>query len=102
MQYREYRPCARLAPLVACVWTLEGHAREIGSGTQPVLPDGRAELIVHFGDRFERCDPDGTRQVQPWALFAGQLDRALALRPAGRMAVLGVRFRPHGAACLIR
>jgi AraC-like DNA-binding protein len=102
MQYREYAPAAPLASVVACVWTLEGHARELEDDKQPVLPDGRAEFVVHFGDRFERCDPDIAPQRQPSAIFAGQLDRPIALRPTGHVAVLGVRFRPDGAARFMR
>ena len=68
---------------------------------QPVLPDGRAEFVVHFGDRFDRCDPEVT-QAQPLAIFAGQIDRPLTLRPTGHVAVLGVRFRPDGAARFMR
>jgi AraC-like DNA-binding protein len=102
VHYREYRPPARLAGSVACLWTLEGQARDLEDGTQPVLPDGRAEFVVHFGDRFERCDRGVAAQRQPWAIFAGQLDCPLALRPTGDVAVLGVRFRPDGAARFVR
>ncbi|HKB14221.1 MAG TPA: helix-turn-helix transcriptional regulator, partial [Vicinamibacterales bacterium] len=91
-----------LASAVACLWTLEGHVRELGNETQPVLPDGRAEFVVHLGDCFERCEPDMPPQRQPWAIFAGQIDRPLALRPTGHVAVLGVRFRPDGAARFMR
>ncbi|HJZ70509.1 MAG TPA: helix-turn-helix transcriptional regulator [Vicinamibacterales bacterium] len=102
MQYREHRPSARLASAVACFWTLEGHARELGDESQPVLPDGRAEFVVQFGDRFDRCDPEAGPQSQPAAIFAGQIERPLALRPTGHVAVLGVRFRPDGAAQFMR
>jgi AraC-like DNA-binding protein len=102
MRYREYAPAAPLASAVACLWTLEGHARGLEDASQPILPDGRAELVVHFGDRFERCDAGVAPQLQPWAIFAGQLDRPLALRPTGHVAVLGVRFHPDGAARFVR
>ena len=101
MQYCEYRPPARLARAVACVWTLEGHARDLDGAPEPILPDGRAEFVIHLGDRFARID-DGVLQRQPWAIFAGQLDRPLSLQPTGRVAVLGVRFRPDGAARFTR
>jgi AraC-like DNA-binding protein len=101
MRYCEYRPSARLARAVACVWTLDGHARDLDGVPQPVLPDGRAEFVIHLGDRFARLD-DGAIERQPWAIFAGQLDRALSLQPTGTVAVLGVRFRPEGAARFTR
>ncbi len=80
---------------------MEGDARELGSDLQPVLPDGRPELIVHLGDPFERIDESGSAERQGSVLFAGQLTRQLVLRPTGRIAVAGVRFRPDGAAALL-
>jgi AraC-like DNA-binding protein len=98
VRYREHRPSSRLASAVACLWTLEGHASDLDEGTQPILPDGRAELVVHFGETFERRDPGAAPLRQAPALFAGQLERPLDLRPTGRIEVLGVRFHPDGAA----
>ena len=101
MRYCEYRPTAQLARSVACIWTLDGEARERDEAPQPILPDGRAEFVVHLGDAFARVDQRATER-QPWAIFAGQLDRPLTLQPTGRIAVLGVRFRPEGAAQFTR
>ena len=102
MDYRQFAPSPRLAPFVECVWTLEGHASELGPEEQPVLPDGRPELIVHFADPFDRVAADGRRERQAAVLFAGQLDAQLVLQPTGRISVLGVRFHPFGAAALLR
>jgi AraC-like DNA-binding protein len=101
MHYREYSPTAQLARSIACIWTLEGDACERGEAPQPILPDGRAEFVMHLGDAFARVD-QGAMRRQPWAIFAGQLDRPLTLQAAGRIAVLGVRFRPEGAARFTR
>jgi AraC-like DNA-binding protein len=100
MDYREFPPPPRLARLVACIWTLEGHADEMAGAVQPVLPDGRPELVVHFGDPFDRLNPDGRAERQPALIYAGQLTGQLELRPTGRIAVLGIRFHPDGAAGL--
>ena len=101
MRYREHPPSAGLAPFVECIWTLGGHAGELGGELQPVLPDGRPEMIVHFGDPFDRVEPDVPAERQPGLIFAGQLGRRLVLGPTGRIATLGVRFRPHGAAAFV-
>ena len=53
MIYREYTATPALAPAVECVWTLDGHACEMADA-QPVLPDGRPEIILHLGDPFHR------------------------------------------------
>lgn len=96
MQYREIAPVPELADVVDCLWTLEGHASGHGE-PEPVLPDGRPELVLHFGDPFERLESGGVAERQPSLIYAGQLTRQLLLRPTGRIAVLGVRFLPHGA-----
>ncbi|HUR21731.1 MAG TPA: helix-turn-helix transcriptional regulator [Vicinamibacterales bacterium] len=100
MQYAEHAPIPELAPVVELVWTLSGDAATLGVGTQPILPDGRPELILHFGDAFERVHADNRIERQPTIIFAGQLRCQLLLRPTGVIGVLGVRFHPYGAAAL--
>jgi AraC-like DNA-binding protein len=102
VEYKEHAPPACLAPIVHCLWTLEGHTSELADQVQPIVPDGRPELVMHFGDPFERIHRDGATEAQPPRLFAGQLTGPLALRPTGRIAVLGVRLHPFGAAALLR
>lgn len=102
MQYEEYRPLPQLAPFVDRLWTLEGHASMLGGALQPVLPDGRPELILHLGDRFERIHPEGHEERQPDLIFAGQLMSQLVLRPTGVIKVLGIRFQAFGASALFR
>jgi AraC-like DNA-binding protein len=102
VEYREYAPPPELRELVQCLWTMEGHADELGTGLQPVLPDGRPELILHLGDAFERVDADGAIARQAHMLFAGQLTSQLVLKPTARIAVAAVRFRPDGAAGLLK
>jgi AraC-like DNA-binding protein len=101
MEYREFPPWPGLAPFVRRVWTLSGDAREMDGPAQPVFPDGQPELVVHFGDPFERINGEGHAERQPAVLFAGQLTGKLTLRPTGRIAVLGVRFRPFGATAFL-
>lgn len=102
MEYRESAPAARLAAFVDRIWTLSGHAVELDGAAQPILPDGRPELVLHFGDPFERLTEGGASTRQPRVLFAGQLTEQLTLRPTGTVAVLGVRFHPFGASALLR
>lgn len=100
MRYREYAPIPALAPVVEKVWTLEGRA-DPGDPPQPVLPDGRPELVIHFGDPFALVTGDA-HAPQRSVVFAGQLTSQLVLQPLGRIALAGIRFHPHGAAGLLR
>jgi AraC-like DNA-binding protein len=74
--------------------------RRIDGPDQPVLPDGRPELVVHLGDPFIRIDAGGMAVRQAPILFAGQLMGPLTLRPTGRVAIVGIRFCPYGAGAL--
>lgn len=99
MQYREYVPAAPLQPYVRCYWTLRG--KQAQSTTDRVFPDGCTELIFHRGDSFAVVGEGGDRLQQPKALYFGQLERFILLRPARSVETLGVRFQPAGAAPLL-
>jgi len=51
MRYAQYVPSPALASVVERYWVLEGTDC---AEPQPIVPDGRVEIILHFGDRFER------------------------------------------------
>jgi len=51
MKYAEYRPSPCLAPLVERFWLLEGAA---AGAADAIIPDGRVELIFHYGAPFWR------------------------------------------------
>jgi AraC-like DNA-binding protein len=102
MKYTVHHPDPALAPIVECVWTLEGQAADLGGEPQSILPDGRPEIIVHLGDAFDRVEADGAAIRQDALLVAGQLTSQLLLQPTGRIAVAGVRLRPDGVAALFR
>lgn len=99
MDYVEFPPSPDLAPYVAAAWTLRDVARpDAVRPAEKIVPDGHIELVLHLGDPFARVHDDGTETTQPARLLAGHLERYIALRPGARVDVLGVRFRPHGAA----
>jgi AraC-like DNA-binding protein len=95
MRYREFRPSEPVRSFVERYWTLdaEGGAADV----QKVVPDGRAELILNLGEPFEAFH-DGRWQRQPVCFLAGQITGPLLLRPRGPAHIIGVHFRPHGAA----
>ena len=94
MRYAEFDPPAGLAAHVRCAWTFESEA---SIAPERIVPDGRPELIVHFGAPYAELAADGRLQVQPQALFAGQVTRPLVLQCAGPAGVVGIRFHPEGA-----
>ena len=97
MCYREFAPPPRLRDQVEAIWTLSGRA-EPTDEPQRVLPDGCAELILNFGDPV--VQETRGQVVQPHLMFVGQITGPLHIRPTGRVDLLGIRFRPGGAAAL--
>ena len=93
MEYRWFAPPPDLAPWVECAWALRG---AIPDGGQSILPDGRMELVFHFGD-----PPVDAQGRQPFSLIAGQMLEAVRLEPNGRMDALGVRLHPAAGAPLV-
>jgi AraC-like DNA-binding protein len=85
--YREIEPHGQFRPWIHCYWELQGCLTE----PQVIYPDGRPEMVFHYADPFIR---DGCEQGR--ALYAGQLTSVIAVRPAGRTEVFGVRFTPPG------
>jgi AraC-like DNA-binding protein len=96
IHYETRRPHPLLAPYVEHFWLLAASA-DPGAPPEIVMPDGKTELIVHFGDAFEKRDGSGAFHRQERVLFAGQLTTATALRATGAAGMVAARFRPAGA-----
>src|SRR5262245_22046524 len=91
MRYAEYRPAAAVALIVECYWMLEGH----GSGVpEPIIPDGRVEIVLHYGVRFARHHPDGRIEQQDSSLIVGQLLAPISVGHRGVAGVAGIRLHP--------
>jgi AraC-like DNA-binding protein len=92
VRYAEFQPCASLQPFLRCYWELTG----IAGPPETILPDGRTELVFHFGDAFLQ---NGSRQ--PRAMFVGQMRRSTTVQATGQVGCFGVRFEPAGAWALL-
>ncbi len=73
MRYAQYPPSPALAAVVEWYWFLEGAG---GAEPKPIVQDGRAEIILHVGDRFERHHAGGRVERHYPALLVGQITRA--------------------------
>lgn len=100
--YKTIEPCAELEPFVECFWLLAAPRDEDEEPrNEIVLPDGKTELIVHFGDHFcklEKSNNESTFVRQERVLMSGQLTERIVLKPTGEIGVVAARFKPAGAA----
>jgi len=99
MRYAEYPPSPHFARLVDAYWILDGD----GDGVpDAILPDGRVELIFHYGVTFCRHHPSGAIERQPDTLVAGQTLAPVVLSHTGRAGVAAVRLKPGAARAVLR
>ena len=98
-QYAELPAPPPLDALVHCFWFLRGSLA--GAPAQPVLPDGRMEIVLHLAEPFAEVGPDGVARGQAEALLAGQLMVPITLMPRGPADVIGIRFRTEAARSML-
>jgi len=98
MNYRRFKPSAAVSRFVEFYWTLEDKSQ--ATGNQIVIPDGRSGIIINFATPFQ-SNANGAWIGQPECFFVGQITGPLLLRAAGPSGMIGIQFRPHGAAHLL-
>src|SRR5687768_7002089 len=98
MRYAEYAPPAALAAVVDCFWFLEGP----GTGVpEPIIPDGRLEIVFHYGVRFIRHLDDGRIERQAPSMVVGQMLAPISIGHHGVAGVAGIRLRPAAARTVV-
>lgn len=95
--YQVLAPPPELEDFVDCFWDLTSPDVNGPSEPEIVLPDGKTELIVHFGDDFFKLEK-GEYVRQARVLMSGQLTERIFIKPSGRVGVVSVRFKAAGAA----
>ena len=99
MRYTELPPPPSLANIIHCFWFLSSDPGE--GDEQPVVADGRLEIILHLAEPFDVRDTHARWRPQSSALLAGQLTSPVRIRPAGASDVVGIRFCTDGARSLL-
>ena len=98
MRYAEYPPSPRFAGTVERYWILEG----AGAGAPAaILPDGRVELVFHYGATFRRHHSNARVERQPRALLAGPSLAPVVVSHDGLAGVAAIRLRPAAARALL-
>lgn len=99
MEYAELPAPPHLRHVIRSFWFLKG--RGTGGQVQPVVPDGRVEIVLHLAEPFALVD--GIRAVrQSEALLSGQLSAPIRLAASDTADVVGIRFRTAAAGAALR
>lgn len=100
MLYLELPALAPLDRVVHCFWFLRSDATS--APAQPVVADGRFEIVLHAAEPFARLDDAGRLCGQGEALIAGQLTQPIHLVQQGPADIVGIRLRTATATALLR
>jgi AraC-like DNA-binding protein len=100
MQYTRYRPGPALAGHVEYLWSLRDSP---GHSLERIVPSGTLELVVNLHDDEVRVyDPRGTiRHRLSGAVVSGAYRRFFVIDTRVHASMLGVHFRPGGAAAFV-
>jgi AraC-like DNA-binding protein len=101
MDYLEILPPPPLDRVVHRFWFLRTGEDAASSGIQTIVPDGRAEIVLHLGEPFAEVDPTGRALRQDRALVAGQLTAPYRLASCPGADVVGIRLRTGAAQRLL-
>jgi AraC-like DNA-binding protein len=96
--YREHAPSPALADVVQCYWTSRAASPLVAEHVSRVLPDGCMDVIFNLGDPpLAGASPQHALR----SYVVGAMRTPLEVRMSGAVDMLGVRFRPGGAAAFV-
>lgn len=98
--YYRFEPSGRCRPYVETIWVQES-GPAIRAAPTTILPNGRIELVVHYGDPFVLITKTRQRKLSSCHIV-GQNHIALTVKATGRTGVVIARFNPWSAAALLR
>ena len=96
-------PAAPLSTLVESIWDWD--CAPSAHRFERILPVPAAALIINLQEDETRvyADAEGRRCTRsPGSIFSGPYTRSFVIDTAEQVRVMGVVFRPGGAACLFR
>jgi AraC-like DNA-binding protein len=93
--YSEHLPSHHLSPYIKTYWFLEGNLPAEALQPERIFPDGCMELIIHYGDAFQKLTGENCEKQENGFVF-GQLEEYIELIPSSQTGVMGVKFFPDG------
>ena len=97
--YHHFRPSVRCRPFVEEIWVQESDPDPDAAPTT-ILPNGRVELVIHYGDPFVTITETGPKSMTGNHII-GQHHHPIAVSATGRTGVIIVRFFPWSASALL-
>lgn len=96
MFYKEIQPSHILSKYIKCFWILEGY--DPYPSKERILPDGRIELMFHYGDLFKQ----NNNELSYRSFVTGQITQSIEIEPPAKTGIVGVRFLANGAEAFLQ
>src|SRR5690606_32222526 len=90
--HQEFEPPQELSDTIKCFWYTDSNFGAEKNSFE-VIPDGYAEIIVHFGNGCSILQ-NGILQKLPSPFLVGLLDKPVYFHTKGRLQILAVRCFP--------
>lgn len=97
--YHQFKPSNCCQSIVEEIWVQESPAEPEAMPTT-IPPNGRVELVIHFGDPFELITDAGPKTLTS-AHITGQQHSPVSVKATGKTGVIIVRFYPWSASALM-
>ena len=96
MHYQQGFPTQALSDYIDRFWQLSANELSQVGPTETIIPDGCTELIINWGDAFERKNTSGTYHRQDPSFLVGQIQQGLQIRSTGTIGLFAIRFKSNG------
>lgn len=100
LQYVEALPGRRLAPFVACYWSLRSPVSQ--RLRDRTFPDGCQEIVFNLGGAVRRSENGVDFHRNPATELIGQMTRPYDVLTEGEPLYFGIKFYPHGFSVFTR
>jgi AraC-like DNA-binding protein len=97
--YHQFSPSNRCKSIIEEIWVQESPEDPTADPTT-ILPDGRVELVIHYGDPFV-LTTDAGPNIMTSGHIVGQQHQPISARATGKTGIVIVRFYPWSASALI-
>src|SRR5579872_5305408 len=103
MRHLMYRPGWPLSDFVDVFWYYDGYTQP--HAKERIMPDGSMQVVINLHeDEIRIYDPENPGRFERYggSAFCGPRSRFEVIDTAGQRSVIGIQFRPGGAANFLR
>jgi AraC-like DNA-binding protein/glutaredoxin-related protein len=94
MQYQFLKPSRNLQPFIKNYWILEDDNVSETPCKQRIFPNGFAEMVFYYGDKYVNIYSNGKSEFVPFLQITGQKKDFYDVKPTGKIGLIAITFKP--------